>query len=303
MRELSVSEQRYQAVLAVIKDGETVVSVAARFGVSRKTVHQWLSRYEADGLEGLSDRSHRPRSSPLQMPAVVEVALVDLRRRHPSWGPRRLVYELRRTGVEPVPSESAAYRALRRFGLIDPAARRPRDRKWKRWERGRAMELWQMDVVGGFVLADGRRAKALSVFALTAQAQVRAWPDRLAPSPRSMAPAPARCSPPVRRSGTIRRLRRTFPRPRRCASRPAGGCPRVRRREPPCRPGSAALPLLSAARTPWPCSSAYVRRRGAGHCFRRGLAVPAAPVWRRRPAKPRGVVAAAARPAGAFAEC
>jgi len=41
MRELSVSEQRYQAVLAVIKDGETVVSVAARFGVSRKTVHQW----------------------------------------------------------------------------------------------------------------------------------------------------------------------------------------------------------------------------------------------------------------------
>ena len=107
-----MSEQRYQAVLAVIKDGETVVSVAARFGVSRKTMHQWLARYEADGLEGLADRSHRPRSSPLQMPAAVEVALVDLRRRHPSWGPRRLVYELRRAGVEPVPSESGAYRAL-----------------------------------------------------------------------------------------------------------------------------------------------------------------------------------------------
>lgn len=157
-----MSEQRYQAVLAVIKDGETVTDVAARFGVSRKTVHQWLGRYEADGLEGLADRSHRPRSSPLQMPAVVEVALVDLRRRHPSWGPRRLVYELARAGVVPVPSESGAYRALLRFGLIDPAARRPRDRKWKRWERGRAMELWQMDVVGGFLLADGRRAKALT---------------------------------------------------------------------------------------------------------------------------------------------
>jgi transposase InsO family protein len=162
MRELSVTEQRYQAVLAVISDGVTVTDVAARFGVSRKTVHQWLSRYEADGLEGLKDRSHRPRSSPLQMPAVVEVALVDLRRRHPSWGPRRLVYELARAGVEPVPSESGAYRALLRFGLIDPAARRPRDRKWKRWERGLPMELWQMDVVGGFLLADGRRAKALT---------------------------------------------------------------------------------------------------------------------------------------------
>jgi transposase InsO family protein len=162
MRELSVSEQRYQAVLAVIKDGETVVSVAARFGVSRKTVHQWLARYEADGLDGLADRSHRPRSSPLQMPASVEVALAGLRRRHPSWGPRRLVYELARSGVEPVPSESGVYRALVRLGLIDQAARRPRDRKWKRWERGVAMELWQMDVVGGFLLADGRRAKALT---------------------------------------------------------------------------------------------------------------------------------------------
>jgi len=61
-----------------------------------------------------------------------------------------------------VPSESGVYRALLRFGLIDPVARRPRDRKWKRWERGSSMELWQMDVVGGFVLADGRRAKALT---------------------------------------------------------------------------------------------------------------------------------------------
>ncbi len=57
---------------------------------------------------------------------------------------------------------SGAYRALLRLGLIDPAARRSRDRKWKRWERGSAMELWQMDVVGGFLLADGRRAKALT---------------------------------------------------------------------------------------------------------------------------------------------
>ena len=46
-----MSEQRYQAVLAVISDGETVTDVAARFGVHRKTVHGWLARYEADGLE------------------------------------------------------------------------------------------------------------------------------------------------------------------------------------------------------------------------------------------------------------
>jgi transposase InsO family protein len=161
MRELSVVEQRYEAVRSVIAGGETVTDVAARFGVARKTVHAWLSRYEAGGLEGLADRSHRPWSCPLQMTAAVEVALAELRLAHPSWGPRRLVFELARRGAGPV-SESAAYRALVRLNLIDPAARRPRDRKWKRWERGAPMELRQMDVVGGFVLADGTRLKALT---------------------------------------------------------------------------------------------------------------------------------------------
>jgi transposase InsO family protein len=162
MRELSVVEQRYQAVLAVIGEGQTVTEVAARFGVSRKTVHVWLCRYESAGLDGLADRSHRPVSCPHQMEPAVEVVLAELRRAHPSWGPRRLVFELGRRGVEPVPSESGVYRALVRLSLIDSGARRPRDRKWKRWERGRPMELWQMDVVGGFVLADGSKAKVLT---------------------------------------------------------------------------------------------------------------------------------------------
>src|SRR3954463_148091 len=89
MRELSVAEQRYQAVLAVVSDGETVTEVAARFEVARKTVHEWLKKYEAGGLEGLADRSHRPASCPHQMGSRVEVAVLELRRAHPSWGPRR----------------------------------------------------------------------------------------------------------------------------------------------------------------------------------------------------------------------
>jgi transposase InsO family protein len=162
MRELSVSEQRYQAVLAVIGEGETVTDVAARFGVARKTLHVWLAKYEAGGLEGLGDGSHRPRSCPHQMPPAVEVEIAEMRRAHPSWGPRRLVFELAKRKLEPLPSESAVYRCLLRLNLIDPDARRPRDRKWRRWERGVPMELWQMDVVGGFVLADGTRVKALT---------------------------------------------------------------------------------------------------------------------------------------------
>lgn len=78
------------------------------------------------------------------------------------WGPRRLVFELAKRKVVPVPSESAVYRALLRAGLIDPSLRDRRSRKWKRWERGVPMELWQTDVVSGFPLADGSCATALT---------------------------------------------------------------------------------------------------------------------------------------------
>lgn len=162
MRELSVVEQRYQAVLAVISDGLSISQVASKVGVSRQTLHAWLARYEAQGLQGLADRSHRPHGCPHQMPASVEAVVLELRRSRPYWGPRRLVFEVGKRGVVPVPSESAVYRALVRAGMIDPASRDRRSRTWKRWERGAPMELWQMDVVGGFPLADGSSAKALT---------------------------------------------------------------------------------------------------------------------------------------------
>jgi transposase InsO family protein len=160
--ELSVVEQRYQAVLAVIRDGVPVVEVAGRFGVSRQAVHRWLRWYEDQGLGGLANRSHRPPRCSHQMAAAVEVWVLETRRRNPDWGPRRLVHEARKAGVDPVPSRSGIYRALKRADLIDPAARRRRDRRFRRWERGGAMELWQMDVVGGVLLADGTSCKILT---------------------------------------------------------------------------------------------------------------------------------------------
>lgn len=160
--ELSVVEQRYQAVLAVIRDGVPVVEVARRFDVSRQAVHRWLRWYEDQGLAGLADRSHRPPRCSHQMDPVVEVWVLEARRRHPDWGPRRLVHEATRAGLEPVPSRSGVYRLLKRSGLIDPGARKRRDRKFRRWERGGPMELWQFDVVGGMALAGGKEAKILT---------------------------------------------------------------------------------------------------------------------------------------------
>ncbi|MEU1577632.1 IS481 family transposase [Streptomyces collinus] len=152
--ELSVVEQRYRAVLAVLA-GATVTEVAAQLGVSRQTVSGWKSRYEAAGLAGLVDRSRRPASCPHQASAEVEAAVCELRRKHPRWGPRRIAHVLERSGtVKPVPSRMTVYRILVRHGLVEPGVRRRKRSDYKRWQRDRAMQLWQMDIVGGVMLVD-----------------------------------------------------------------------------------------------------------------------------------------------------
>jgi transposase InsO family protein len=152
--ELGLVEQRFQAVLEVLNEGATVTDVARRYGVARQTVHGWLRRYASSGLGGLVDQSSKPGSCPHQMGVEVEARIVALRRANPGWGPRRLGAELVREGLDPVPGRSSIYRALVRHGLIEPSRRRRRRSDYKRWERSRAMELWQMDVMGRVRLVD-----------------------------------------------------------------------------------------------------------------------------------------------------
>src|ERR1700758_4903562 len=133
MRELSVAEQRYKAVLAVIGEGKTVTEVAAEWRVSRQTVHTWLARYEAGGLEALADRSHRPAVCPHQLSPELEAMVLELRRWKPYWGPRSLMSELVRRKVTPLPSESAVYRCLARAGVIPQIRGGRKIEHWKRW--------------------------------------------------------------------------------------------------------------------------------------------------------------------------
>ena len=117
--ELSVVEQRYHAVLEVLVSRVPVSEVADRYGVSRKSVHAWVRRYEQSGLAGLADRSHRPHHQPRQVSAAVEAAICRLRTAHPKWGPRRIRFELGRNGsAGAVPSRSTVYRVLVRNHFV-----------------------------------------------------------------------------------------------------------------------------------------------------------------------------------------
>ena len=88
------------------------------------------------------------------MAPEVEARIVELRRAHPGWGPRTILNKLRRE-LEAPPSRAAIYRCLVRHRLIQPKPQRRRRDDYKRWERSRSMELWQLDILGNIKLATG----------------------------------------------------------------------------------------------------------------------------------------------------
>jgi transposase InsO family protein len=154
---LSVVEQRYRAVMAVL-DGARVTEVAAEIGVSRQSVHSWVARYRNGGLAGLADRSQRPKSCPNQASAQVEALVCELRRAHPKWGAQRIVHELMRSPAPPdrLPSRATVHRILVRHGLVVERSRRKKRSEYVRWQRPAAMQLWQIDIVYGPRLVDTR---------------------------------------------------------------------------------------------------------------------------------------------------
>ncbi len=151
--ELRLVEQRYQAVLEVL-EGAAVTEVARRFGVARQTVHVWLGWYASQGLAGLADKSSKPLSCPHQMAPVVEARIVEMRREHPGWGPRTILYWLQMEGFDALPGRTSVERCLIRHGLVEPKKRRRSRADYRRWERSHSMELWQMDIVGGVPVVD-----------------------------------------------------------------------------------------------------------------------------------------------------
>jgi transposase InsO family protein len=159
--ELKAVEQRYRAVIDVL-DGMSVTDVARRNGVSRQTLHTWLRRYAEGGMAALADKSSKPESCPHQMAPLIEAKVVELRRSHPRWGPRSIRTQLAKEGFSPVPGRSSIYRTLVRHHLLEPTQRKRARSDYKRWERSRSMELWQMDIVGRFYLCDGTEVKVVT---------------------------------------------------------------------------------------------------------------------------------------------
>jgi putative transposase len=169
---MSWSETTQMSRLRFVADFESclyeMTELCEKYGISRKTGYKWAERYGREGAEGLKDRSRAPKRRPAQTLTEVAQRLVELRQKHPTWGPRKLLAWLEKhEGEQAWPAASTIGGILKREGLVLPSRRRrssglvPGARI--RTEAKAANEVWTSDYKGQFRTGDGRLCYPLTV--------------------------------------------------------------------------------------------------------------------------------------------
>lgn len=150
-------------VRAVREQGLSHAEAAARFGVTRQWVHTLVTRYDADGPDGVAPRSRSPRTRPGATPAVIRDRILQLRRdlvaQGADAGPVTIGWHLEQEGHR-APSTSTIRRILHSAALIIPTpGKRPRS-SYIRFQADLPNECWQADITHWF-LASGTRVEIL----------------------------------------------------------------------------------------------------------------------------------------------
>jgi len=126
-KETSSVNERVKFVAALLEENENFSELCERFCISRKQGYKWRERYESGGIDALRDRSRAPLSHPHAVPSSIAELVVDARRQHPRWGPRKLLVILaRRYPTMEFPVASTVGEILKRRGLIGKRRRRHR---------------------------------------------------------------------------------------------------------------------------------------------------------------------------------
>ncbi len=159
-------DQRVRFIGALSSCAYTMTELCRAFGISRKTGYKWAERYGEEGPDGLKDRSRAPKSCPHRTESRCEQALLEARRKHPLWGPRKLLVVLKRRHPHwPWPASSTAGEILKRHGLVQPRRRRRRHPPPLKpvIEARQPNDLWTADFKGEFRMDDRRLCYPLTV--------------------------------------------------------------------------------------------------------------------------------------------
>lgn len=153
-------------VEAAKRPGANLSDLCREHGISRPTGYKWLKRFRSGGYRALEELSRRPSESPSATGEEVVSAVLSLRDKHPSWGPKKLSDIVRKALGADGPSRATVARLIKCAGQVRP--RRPPVRVWHVDERPRVEvsapnDLWTIDFKGWWRAGNGERCEPLTV--------------------------------------------------------------------------------------------------------------------------------------------
>ena len=162
----SPMDQRMQFIADYLRQTLSMTELCDSYGVSRKTGYKLIDRYLRHGPAGLEERSRRPHESPNRTADEIVAAILEARRRHPSWGGKKLLALIQKRHHDwDLPHRSTVCDILSRHGMV------PKKRNRRRvGHPGKPTssilapnDLWSADFKGQFKTGNGRYCFPLTV--------------------------------------------------------------------------------------------------------------------------------------------
>src|SRR5262245_6884594 len=112
-------DERIALIVDCLRGELSMSELCRKYEISRKTGYKWVGRFRNGGKGELADQSRAPLTHPNAIADEIAALLVEARKRHPTWGPRKLLFEIKRKYPQlELPASSTAGEILKRQGLI-----------------------------------------------------------------------------------------------------------------------------------------------------------------------------------------
>jgi transposase InsO family protein len=158
----NIMSQRKEFCMQACQPNANIRELCRNHGISPRTAYKWIGRWKDSGEEGLADLARTPVHSPAQTDCQMEQAVLEVRKKNPEWGGRKIRRKLLDNGMALAPAASTITRILHRNDKIDPRESLLH-KPCQRFEAGAPNELLQMDFKGHRPMSEGGRCHPLVV--------------------------------------------------------------------------------------------------------------------------------------------
>jgi len=172
----SVMDERVAFIVAWQNGEGTVAELSRQFQISRKTAYKTIDRFETMGWGGLQDLSRAPHRHPNAVSATTMEAVLGVRQRHPTWGPKKIrAWLCEKHAGEHWPAQSTIGEILDRSGLVKHRRRQVNVAPpgGQLATIGGPNDVWAVDFKGWFRTGDGRRCEPFSLSDLASRYVLR----------------------------------------------------------------------------------------------------------------------------------